>query len=45
MTATARKLYHENQHLGNCDFVCIIPSCLHFTIFVKNAATRMVCVN
>ena len=44
MTTTARKLFLENKHLGNCDCTAIIPSCSHFTMLVKKATTGMVCV-
>ena len=42
MTEAARKMSLENKHLRNCEYFAIIPSCSHFTMLTKNAATGLV---
>ena len=41
MTATARTMSLENEHLRNCDYFAIMPSCSHFTMLTKNGTTGL----
>ena len=41
MTATARKKSLENEHLRNCDYFAIFPSCSYFTMLTENPTTAL----